>query len=500
MNQKQKSLKNLFYSILGQVVTIGFGLLLPRLFIVGYGSEVNGLLNSLNQLIIYLELLEAGISGATLQALYRPVALKDWDSINGVLSATNYYFHRVGRIYLAVLIGLSLLYPLLVAGELPYATVCGAVFFSGLSKAVFLYFQGKYFFFLYVDGKNYLLVNLATIATVVTSLVKVVLISSGVNIVLILAAASAIQCTQTVYILRYIRRNYPCLRLDVSPNYQAIAQRNYAMGHQIGSLVLNNTDVLILTIVCDLRVVSVYSLYKLITSNLESLLSILNSAVSFVLGQNYQTDRALFTRRIDLFESFYSATLYALFSVALFLILPFMRLYTAGISDINYVDGTVAALFIAVSLLNQSRMPMLQTINYAGHYQQTLSRCIAETTINLSVSLLLVFPLGIYGVLIGTVAALGYRSVDILLYANHRLLKRSAKRSFAVYGVNIAIFLAMWQILPRLFVGLPITSWLQFVKVGCLSTALCLPVFLTAQLIFPSCRRALIALLRRQSL
>ena len=60
MNYKQKGIKNILFSLMSQLVTIGFGLILPRLFVVSYGSEVNGLLNSLSNFLICLNLFEAG--------------------------------------------------------------------------------------------------------------------------------------------------------------------------------------------------------------------------------------------------------------------------------------------------------------------------------------------------------------------------------------------------------------------------------------------------------
>ena len=52
MNNKQKSIRNLLYAALSQVVLISISLLLPRLFVTSYGSEVNGLLNSLGNFLV----------------------------------------------------------------------------------------------------------------------------------------------------------------------------------------------------------------------------------------------------------------------------------------------------------------------------------------------------------------------------------------------------------------------------------------------------------------
>ena len=346
MNNRTKSLKNLAYSALGEGVAVACGLLLPRLWAVSYGSEVNGLLSSLTQFLVYLYLFEAGVGAATMQTLYKPVALQDWNQINRVLSATNIYYRKTGFCYLGGILLLSIVYPFVVDSYLAYWVIVGAVFFSGIGNAVNFWFKGKYTYLLQTDGKLYVLTNLTTIVTVLTSLSKVILILLDTNIVLILAVSFAIQCLETAFVLWYIKKSYPNIDLHAEPDYQAISQKNSVMVHQISSLVFYNTDVLILTILCDLRVVSVYTMFKLVTSHLQKVIDLPFKSLSFSLGQTFHVDRNRFLKQIDLVESFNSALVYALFSVALFLFLPFMRLYTAGITDINYIDPYLAILFV----------------------------------------------------------------------------------------------------------------------------------------------------------
>ncbi len=497
MENQKKSVKNLIYSVLGQIVTISLGIVLPRLFVVTYGSEVNGLLNSLNQLLVYLGLFEAGIGATTLQALYGPVAQKNWTRINRIMSAANQYYRRAGRYYFLSLMALTLLYPLIVRSALPYWMVCGAVFFSGIGNVFVFYFQGKYSYFLQAEGRGYVLTNLSTVVTTVTSAAKVILIYLGANVVFILAVAFAIQCIQVFYILWYVQK-YPQLQLNVPPDNTSVAQRTSVLVQEINALIFRNTDVLILTVVSGLRIVSVYSMYKLITSQLENISKILVNSVSFVLGQNYQTDRELFIRRMDIFESFHSAFVYSLAAVAYFLMLPFMQIYTKGVTDINYVDPILNALFILIFLLDRSRTPMLSTITYAGHFKNTVPQTIAETAINLGLSLIGVCFCGIYGVLLGTVAALLYRTNDIILYSNHKLLGRSAGKTYRIYAVNIALMLPVQLLFRVLFAGVNMNSYLRFFAVAVACTPLSLIIFFGGQMLFfPPCRTFGITILKK---
>lgn len=497
MNNQTKSIKNLVYLALGEAVAVVCGLILPRLWAVSYGSEVNGLLSSLTQFLMYLYLFEAGVGTATMQALYKPVALQDWQQINRVLAAAHNYYRKTGFCYLGGIILLSVVYPFIADSSLSYWVIMGAVFFSGLGNVVNFWFKGKYTYLLQTDGKLYILTNLTTIVTILTSLSKVILIMLDINIVLILAVSFIIQCLETAFVLWYIKKHYPNLNLDTEPDYQAISQKNSVVVHQITSLIFYNTDVVILTLLCDLRVVSVYSMFKLVTAHLQKLIDIPFKSLSFSLGQTFHVDRSLFMKQIDLVESLNSALVYALFSVALFLFLPFMRLYTAGITDINYIDPYLAVLFVACSLLDQSRRPLVSVIDYAGHFQKTLPYTIAEATINLVTSVIGAFCFGIYGVLFGTVVALLYRTNQVFFYSNRKILGRSPKTTYGIYFLNIVLFVATQFVFNKLFGAFEISSYLSFAFVGFCCAIVSLAMMFAGHCLFlPHCRRWVVSAFR----
>ncbi|MEE1013321.1 MAG: sugar isomerase, partial [Clostridia bacterium] len=446
MNKAKRSLYNLVYSFLGQIITVCLGFMLPRLFVVNYGSEVNGLLNSLSQIFVYMGLFEAGIGAVSLQALYNPVATKDHERINGILAATHKYYKRTGTLYFFSLLALSLLYPLAVKSELSYGTVCFVILFYGMSNVILFFFQGKYKILLQAEGKNYIIINLSTIVTIGTSIAKIVCIYLNLNIVLIMATTFAINMLQAIFIMCYIHRKYRWLHLDVIPDLQAINQKNAMLIHQLAGMIFQNTDVLILTFVCDLKAVSVYSMYKLVVMNVSNILNLGINSVGFAFGQIYSTNKERFKKIIDIFETYYSAVAFSVFVVVLCLYTPFMKLYTANVTDINYVDIYLPWLFVLIELLTVMRTPMLNTINYAGHFKATLSRTIIETIINLGVSLFMVFVIGIPGVLIGTITALLYRTTDIIIYTNKKILDRTPMKTFFIYLIDIGLFVLLYSV------------------------------------------------------
>ena len=102
MNFK-KGIYNIIFGIIGQLLTVVFAIIVPKVIIIGYGSSVNGLLSTINQLFVYLSLFEAGVGTATLQALYKPLTENNRGEINSILAATHKYYIRTSKLYFAAL-------------------------------------------------------------------------------------------------------------------------------------------------------------------------------------------------------------------------------------------------------------------------------------------------------------------------------------------------------------------------------------------------------------
>ena len=112
MSRQRNSINNLVWGIIGNLITSIVAIVIPRLFIVNYGSEINGLLASIRQIYVYLALLEIGVGDASVVALYGPIARQDHKSVNEILAATDFYYKK-NRYYLCnqhcgIRIGLSI--------------------------------------------------------------------------------------------------------------------------------------------------------------------------------------------------------------------------------------------------------------------------------------------------------------------------------------------------------------------------------------------------------
>ena len=117
MSRTRKFVSNAVSSFLLQATITVAGLIIPILMIKTYGSEINGLLASIRQFVNYFTLVEAGLAAVSIHALFKPLADKDNNAISGVVSAARIFYFKAGYVFVALILGCSLLYPYFVKTE-----------------------------------------------------------------------------------------------------------------------------------------------------------------------------------------------------------------------------------------------------------------------------------------------------------------------------------------------------------------------------------------------
>ncbi|MCF0132410.1 MAG: sugar isomerase [Blautia sp.] len=448
VTKKKKFALNMVTSFGSQVITICLGFIIPRLILTNFGSEVNGVLTSINQIFSYFYLLEAGVGIASLQAMYQPLAKEEHDSANRILTATNKYYHRTGMIYAGLLFVFAFVYAWYAKSSLSFWTIFFLVLTIGTPVAFSYLVQGAYRIFLEADGKVYVVSTITTVTQITSNVMKIAAIFLTHNIILVQAAFYLAPMIQPLVLVFYVKKKYKwCNAKHPDPDYKSISQKSSALVHQISGVIFANSDVLLLTFMTNYLVISVYATYNLIYDYAGRLLdSVCNSNV-FGLAHMFHTDKTKFRRVFEYYETAYIMILFMYFTMIFLFTAPFIKLYTAGVTDVTYTDALLPMLFVLIRLLSNGKVPIQNVINFSEHFQQTKSHAILEMTVNLAASIVGIKLCGIYGCLLGTIAALLVRNSLAITYANRRLLSRSVWSTLKKWIVNFAAFLLIYRFL-----------------------------------------------------
>ncbi len=442
-------IKNITFSIIGQFVTLAIGIVIPRLVIVSYGSEYNGLLSSIGQVVSYLALLEAGIATASSQAMYKPIVQDDKYEVNRILASIHYYYRQTGIMYLLLILVIAIFYPLFINSQIPYWTISVLIVINGTPGVINYFFQGKYRILIQARGESYVLTNISTILSIVASVTKIIFLYFRFNIIFVQLIYCTTSLLQMIYVMLYIKKKYTWVNLKVERNLDALKQKWGALIHQIAGTITYGTDVVVLTLFCDLNTVSIYSLYNMIFNLVGNIVSSINGGVQYILGQTYGKSKALYIRVIAAYETYYIAISSALYVVAYILILPFFSLYTAG-TDVDYLNVKYAMCFLWVKFLDASRSAASNTAYVSGHLNDTKKHAIVEAVINLGISIATVQVWGICGVLLGTIVAFMYRCIVSIWYANVRILHKSPLNSWSKWILNMTLIIIMISLFSKM--------------------------------------------------
>jgi len=483
MAEKDNRIKyNLLSGGFYQIVLIALSFILPRLYLENFGSEVNGVLSTIKQIFVYMFLLESGVGLATTQALYKPVAEKNHGKISSVISATHNYYVKIGIVYAAIVLLIAFVYEYIVPTKVEPGVIFGVVIFTAL-PALFSYFiQAKYRILLEVDGRKYVITNSETILQIFSNLVKILVILFTNNLLLMQLSYCILSLLQLLYIYIHAKRRYKWLKVNAKPDYEAISQRKSVLVHQVSGMVFNNTDVLLLSFLCDFKVVSVYTIYNIFFSQVQTFITSIISGFNFALGQMFHTDKEKFIKVYNVYETFYIMITFIIYTLMAVFLLPLIQIYTKGINDANYTNALLVLLFVVMNLLSNGKLPSNHVLEYAGKFEETRAHAVWEMIINICVSIVSILKWGICGAIFGTIVALLYRGAVMIYYSNKKVLKRGIFNTYKIWLVNGGIFaLIMAVFFVDSFSGL---SFISLLIKGIIHSLWIVPLYVAVNFIF----------------
>ena len=430
---------NIAGSVLLQAVTGICGLILPRFVLRQFGSEVNGLVASVTQLLSYAVLLEGGIGGVMKVALYKPLANEDNAGISDIFYQISRTFRKISAVFIGFAVLLSICMKFFVDTQYSWSFVFTMVLILS-AHTFFSYYVGlPYRLLMSADQKLYIIQFTQIIATVMNLLLCLLVIHLGGGIHMVKLTSVAVFLLNPLVQRRYVQRHYKLSRRVAAESARHIPKRDGVI-HHLSFFIHRNTDVVILSLFGSLQTVSVYTVYNTVIYILEHLLSSISAGVSGLVGRLIaRKEITELNRIVDRYEACNNVLATGVATVCAILILPFVSIYTGGITDAQYYQPIFAILMIAGSYAYSIRHPFGCVVSAAGHYKETKAGAIGEVAINLVLSLVLVKPLGLVGVTLGTFVAMSFRTIYTVWYLSKHILHRPVWRFLLKLVCNLIV-------------------------------------------------------------
>ena len=195
-------------SFIFQIATIICGFILPRLILQHFGSEVNGLVNSITQFLQIISFLELGMGSVVQSSLYKPLSDKNDYEISAIIVSAGKFFKRLAAILLVYVIVLLVLYPYIANSNFSHVYSATLIAAMSISSFAQYYFGVVDRLLLTADQYGYIQYISQTITLILNTFVCVILIKSGSSIQIVKLVTSLIYLLRPVYLRIYVNRHY----------------------------------------------------------------------------------------------------------------------------------------------------------------------------------------------------------------------------------------------------------------------------------------------------
>ena len=433
--------KRLFYntisSLIFQMTTIICGFILPRLILNAFGSSVNGLVNSITQFLGIISFLELGVGAVVQSALYKPLAERRNNEVSKIIASANAFFHRLACILLIYVVLLVFFFPLFVSKDYQFLYTAALIISISISSFAQYYFGIVNRLLLIADQRGYVQYTAQILAVIGNTIACYILITFGCGIQIVKLTTSLIYLFQPLLIYLYVRNKYN-INTKIKYDKEPIPQKWNGIAQHVAAVVLDGTDTVVLTLFATLSDVSVYSVYFLVVKGIKQLFMSMTNGITSLIGELWAKKEINKLKTVfELTEWIIHTGTTFIFGITAVLIVPFIRIYTYGIHDANYIQPLFAIMIVTANAAHCLRLPYNIMILAAGHYRQTQINYIIAAVINIVISVVSVKACGLVGVAIGTLMAMGYQTLWMAWYDSKHLIKWPFKNFLKQIFVDI---------------------------------------------------------------
>lgn len=399
------SIKNIYISVLTQIVVILLGFLSRKVFLDNLGSEYIGINGLLTNILSMLSLVEGGIGVSIVYNLYKPLAENDIPKITALVQL----YRKIYGILAIVIFILSLLMYIFLGVFIKGGTnipFIGVVYFILVLKNMVSYLNAHKWSLINADQKGYIITKYNLIFKVVSTILNIIVLKLTKNYILFLLVELVIFIIQNIYNGKIVNDRYPYVKIKEKYKIDEKTKQNLIINvkaiflHNIGSYCVFGTDNLLISSFVGLTTVGLYSNYTMITGQLTALLAPILNGIGASVGNLIATESKEKSYQIFNVTYLVNFWIYSFSVIFLYNLLePFINWWLGE----GLLIDRLAFIFI---LINFYLTGLRNSINIfkskAGIFKNDKYIPLLESIINLAASIILVKYFGFAGILIGT--------------------------------------------------------------------------------------------------
>lgn len=445
MNQNSRSsnvLKNIIGGVGGQIFTSILQFVCRTVFISLLGAAYLGVNGLFSNILSMLSLAELGIGPAIVFSMYKPIA--DNDEVH-VAKLMNFY-KTAYRMVAGIVLVIGLILTPNIESFINNTTDVQnlkLIFILILLNTVTSYLFAYKGSMLTADQKAYVGVIIHNIFSVVQNIAQIVVLVITGNFILYLVVQIVTTFIGNLALAKYVDKKYPFLityrkeQINKMERASILQKVKGMMMHKIGGFVLNSTDNLIISKFISVVAVGIYSNYLMIINMVKSYVTQITGSVTASVGNLIASESAdKVYRAFEAMQLVYFWLYSFCFTCFYVIFQPFISLW---IGEHFLMNKAVLFLVLLNFYLNGYQDCVNTYVNATGLFWETRYKPIIECFINLGVSIILAWKIGLVGVFVGTVASFicTFWVNPIVIY------KHYFKRNVGRYFINFFVYLGM---------------------------------------------------------
>ena len=397
----KKTAKNLVISIVLTTIVALIGLVKIKFFLSYLGDEGTGIYQLFSQIMSYISLVDAGLTSSLLYSLYKPVSDNNVKKINSILKGGRNFYNKIAFIIIVIGILLSI--------KIDF-------FLSDFSMPLF-YIQICFILFIISNAINYFVTsqkvilearqNLYKVHTVVYStiilkgLLEIVLLRLNLKLLSLMILAVVIGIVQNLIIMYVCKKDYKEFTYkNVEPNDEFKKESKNLIVQKFANVIFNNIDVVLISKFISSASVVIYTSYSYIINSLQTIIRKVGSASLASVGNLIVTEDK---KARNVFYEYNSMCFYLANIICvplLIVITPFVSIFYGNSYILPYLGSFCIVLILYFKIIE---IPLEVYTTALGYFGKIKKCIIFQSIVNLSLSIILLFKLGISGVLLATV-------------------------------------------------------------------------------------------------
>lgn len=453
----QKSIINAEVGLISYLISLFLAFFSRKIFLDNLGAEFIGLTGTLNNILILLNLSEMGIGLCISYFIYKPIANKDYQEINNILSLLGFLYKRIGQFIVIVGLIVSLFFPLIFRhSELSYGIIYFS-YFSFLASNVIGYFINYKQTLLSADQKMYVVDIYYQFFIVLKSILQIFLAYYFRHLYVWVSIEFIFSIIYCIILNWKIRKEYPWLKTNKKIGSKLLKQypdvikkTKQILIHQMKDFLLTKSDEIMVFAFVSLKMVAYYGNYTMVIGKLTAAFFTMFSGISASIGNLVAEGNKEHTLNIfwQLSSLKYFITGILIFTLS-FLINPFIAWW---LGEEYQLSSFVVVLFMINLFIMQTRQ-FVDSFNHTHGLYGDVWAAWAEGIINIAVTISIAIKWGIIGILMGKIASL---ILIVVIWKPYYLFSQGIKEPVSTYwkGVGryyICFFISLTYMVGSMF-------------------------------------------------